>query len=126
MSQDAYHKVKIPPATRPSGCPVDHEFTPFDPQYLEDPYPELERLSAERPIFYSEQLGYLVVTRYEDIIEVFKNPDVFSSENVQDPVFPVCEAAQEVLSAEDYNPQALRIFCTACGAELPKHKPWRH
>jgi cytochrome P450 len=107
MSQDAYHKVKIPPATRPSGCPVDHEFTPFDPQYLKDPYPQLERLAAEQPIFYSEQLGYLVVTRYEDIIEVFKNPDVFSSENVQDPVFPVCEAAQKVLSAEDYNPQAV-------------------
>ena len=107
MSQDAYHKVKIPPATRPSGCPVDHEFTPFDPRYLEDPYPQLERLAAEQPIFYSEQLGYLVVTRYDDIIEVFKNPDVFSSENVQDPVFPVCEAAQGVLSAEDYNPQAV-------------------
>jgi cytochrome P450 len=107
MSQDAYHKVQIPPATRPSGCPVDPSFTPFDPEYLQDPYPQLERLSAEQPIFYSEQLGYLVVTRYADIIEVFKNPDVFSSENVQDPIFPVCEAAQEVLSAEDYNPQAV-------------------
>ena len=107
MSQDAYHKVHIPPATRPRGCPVDHSFTPFDPEYLKDPYPQLETLSAEQPIFYSEQLGYLVVTRYDDIIEVFKNPDVFSSENVQDPIFPVCEAAREVLSAEDYNPQAV-------------------
>ena len=107
MSENAYHKVQLPPATRPAGCPVDHSFTPFDPDYLKDPYPQLETLSAEQPIFYSEQLGYLVVTRYEDIIEVFKNPDVFSSENVQDPIFPVCEAAREVLSAEDYNPQAV-------------------
>ena len=107
MSQDAYHKVHIPPATRPGGCPVDHSFTPFDTEYLKDPYPQLETLSAEQPIFYSEQLGYLVVMRYDDIIEVFKNPDVFSSENVQDPIFPVCEAAREVLSAEDYNPQAV-------------------
>ncbi len=107
MSQDAYHKVQIPPATRPTGCPVDHSFTPFDPDYLRDPYPQLEQLSAEQPIFYSEQLGYLVVTRYEDIIEVFKNPEIFSSENVQDPIFPVCAAAQQVLSAEDYNPQAV-------------------
>jgi cytochrome P450 len=107
MSQDAYHKVQIPPATRPGGCPVDHDFTPFDPDYLRDPYPQLERMSVEQPIFYAEKLGYLVVTRYDDIIEVFKNPDVFSSENVQDPIFPVCEAAQQVLAAKDYNPQAV-------------------
>jgi hypothetical protein len=64
-------------------------------------------MSVEQPIFYAEKLGYLVVTRYDDIIEVFKNPDVFSSENVQDPIFPVCEAAQQVLAAKDYNPQAV-------------------
>ncbi len=107
MSQDAYHKVHLAPATRPTGCPVDHDFTPFDPEYLNNPYPQLERFQAEQPAFYSEQLGYLVLTRHEDVIEVFKNSDVFSSENVQDPVFPVCEAAQKILSAKDYNPQAV-------------------
>lgn len=107
MSQDAYHKIHIPPATKPSGCPVNSEFTPFKPSYLNNPYPELEQLNQEQPIFYSEALGYLVVTRMEDIVEVFKNSAVFSSENVQDPVFPVCPAAQDVLSADDYNPQAV-------------------
>jgi cytochrome P450 len=92
MSQDAYHKVHIPPATKPSGCPVDHEFTPFDADYLQNPYPQLEKLTDEQPTFFSEQLGYLVLTRLED---------------VQDPVFPVCEEAQKILSAEDYNPQAV-------------------
>lgn len=105
--QDAYHKIHIAPATRPSGCPVDHEFTPFNEDYLRNPYPQLEQLSAEQPIFYSEELGYLVITRMEDVVKVFKNPDVFSAENVQDPVFPVCKQAQEILSAEDYNPQAV-------------------
>jgi cytochrome P450 len=107
MSQDAYHKVHIPPATKPSGCPVDHDFTPFDADYLQNPYPQLEKLTDEQPTFFSEQLGYLVLTRLEDVLEVFKNPDIFSSENVQDPVFPVCEEAQKILSAEDYNPQAV-------------------
>jgi len=105
--QDAYHKMHIPAAARPGGCPVDLDFTPFDPDYLRNPYPQLEWLIAEQPTFYSEQLGYLVLTRLEDIVEVFKNPDVFSSENVQDPVFPVCQAAREILAAEDYNPQAV-------------------
>lgn len=109
--QNPYHKVRVSSATKPAGCPVDHDFTPFDLEYLQNPYPQLERLIAQQPTFYSEQLGYLVLTRMEDILEVFKNPDVFSSENVQDPVFPLCEAAQQILSAEDYNPQAVMSNC---------------
>jgi cytochrome P450 len=106
-SQDAYHKIRVAPSARPSGCPFDHEFTPFDPDYLRDPYPQLEHLNAERPTFYAEQLGYLVVTRMEDVLEVFKNPDLFSSENVQDPVFPICDRAAAVLDVDDYNPIAV-------------------
>lgn len=105
--QDSYHKVSVPAATKPAGCPVDHGFTPFNEDYLRDPYPQLETLASEQPIFYAEQLGYLVLTRFEDVLEVFKNPEIFSSENVQDPVFPVCPQAQEILSAKDYNPQAV-------------------
>ncbi len=106
-SDDAYHKIRIAAATKPRGCPVDPAFTPFAPDYLANPYPELERLNAEQPIFYAEQLGYLVVTRMQDVIEVFKQPEIFSSENVQDPVFPVCERAAAILGAEDYNPMAV-------------------
>jgi len=103
----AYHKIRTPARVKPSGCPVDHEFTTFDSDYLANPYPELERLSTSQPIFYSEKLGYLVVTRMEDLIEVFRDHDVYSSENVQDPVFPVCDRAAAILAAEDFNPIAV-------------------
>jgi len=108
---DAYHKISPPPAAEPSGCPFNGEFTPFDDDYIFNPYPQLEKLSAQSPIFYSEQLGYLVVTGMENVVEVLKNHQVFSSANVQDPVFPVCEAAQAVMSAPDYNPQAVMSNC---------------
>ncbi len=108
---DAYHKISVPPATEPSGCPIDTDFTPFDSDYLLDPYPQLEQLNANTPIFYSERLGYLVVTGMENVVEVLKNHEVFSSANVQDPVFPVCEAARDVMSAPDYNPQAVMSNC---------------
>ena len=104
---DAYHKISIPPSAQPTGCPVDSAFSPFDPDYLNNPYPQLEQLSAERPIFFAEQLGYLVVTGMDNVMEVLKNHEVFSSENVQDPVFPVCDRAKAILSADDYNPQAV-------------------
>lgn len=107
QTEDAYHKIPTPPPDKPAGCPVNHDFTPFDANYLRDPYPQLEQLSEEQPIFYSEKLGYLVITRIEHLLEVFKNPDVYSSENVQDPVFPVCERAASVLAADDFNPVAV-------------------
>jgi len=96
-SQDAYHKIPTTPPAKPAGCPVDHEFTPFDPDYLRNPYPQLERLSAEQPVFYSEKLGYLVITRIEHLREVFRQPDIYSSENVQDPVFPVWGLSRSML-----------------------------
>jgi len=115
-NSDAYHKISVPPATQPTGCPVDSTFTPFNSDYLTNPYPQLEALMSEKPIFYSEELGYLVVTGMENVTSVLKNHEVFSSENVQDPVFPVCEEAMAVMSADDYNPKAVMSNC-----QQPEH-----
>lgn len=105
--EGAYHKIRIPARTRPGGCPVDHDFTTFTDDYLSNPYAELRRVREKHPIFYSEKLGYLVVTRMEDVQAVFRDHDVYSSENVQDPVFPICERAAAVLGVEDFNPVAV-------------------
>jgi cytochrome P450 len=102
-----YHKNPNPPPPPPAGCPVDHEFTPFNRAYLENPYPKLEQLCATQPVFYSTRLQSLVVTRMDQILEIFKHPEVFSSENVQDPVFALCERAAAILAAEDFNPVAV-------------------
>jgi cytochrome P450 len=102
-----YHKMPAPPPPPPAGCPVNHEFTPFDANYLRNPYPELERLRASQPIFYSRQLRSLVVTRMDEILDIFKQPEVFSSANVQDPVFPLCKQAADILAAEDFDPVAV-------------------
>ena len=111
MSDDAYHKISAQPEAQPSGCPFDAEFTPFDDAYLLNPYPQLRALAARSPIFYSERLGYLVVTGMDHVVEVLKDHETFASSNVQDPVFPVCSEAQAVMSASDYNPQAVMSNC---------------
>ncbi len=107
QEQGAYHKFRVAHADAPSGCPVDHEFTTFDREYLKNPYDRLARIRAEHPVFYSEKLGYLVVTRMEDVQEIFRDHEQFSSENVQDPVFPICANASAVLGVEDFNPVAV-------------------
>ena len=106
-TDDAYHKIRAPARAKPAGCPIDHNFTTFTDNYLTNPYPELARVREEHPIFYSEKLGFLVVTRMQDLLEIFADHEVYSSENVQDPVFPVCDSAAEVLAAEDFNPVAV-------------------
>lgn len=56
----------------------------------------------ECPLFYAQQLGYVVITEMADILDVFNQPDVYSSEIVQDPVFPLGEQTKAVLAAPDF------------------------
>jgi cytochrome P450 len=43
------------------------EFRPYDPAFAADPYPIYARLREKSPIFFSEELGMTLFTRYEDI-----------------------------------------------------------
>ena len=103
----AYHNVSQATAEPPTGCPVMHDFSPLAGDYMADPYAIGNRLRDDSPVFWAEQFGYLVVTSMEAINEVFMNPDVYSSANVQDPVFPIGQPAQQILAAEDFNPVAV-------------------
>ena len=107
MSDLSYHKVTGSKATAPEGCPVDHEFSPYADAYVSDPYAWLAPKREHEPVFWSGELGYVVVTRMEDVQHIFMNPDIYSSENVQDPVFPICDEAAQILAAKDYNPIAV-------------------
>jgi len=69
----AYHNIRVPPRIEPSGCPIDHDFTTFTEEYLTNPYPQLAQIRKKNPVFYSKKLGYLVVTRMEDLVEVFRS-----------------------------------------------------
>jgi cytochrome P450 len=47
--------------------------------YLDDPYPALQRLRQEDPVFYYEPLDMWVISKYEDIRYVGRTPEIFSS-----------------------------------------------
>ena len=107
MSEQSYHQIPSERPTPPDGCPRRSDWDPFSERYIADPYRESRHLREESPIFYAESLGYVVVNRMDDIIEVFTNPDVYASVNVQDPVFPLCDEAATVLAAADFDPVAV-------------------
>ncbi len=107
MSTDDYHTPPDQLSPAPAGCPVHSSWSPLSAEYLADPYPIATKLREDHPVFYASEIGHVVVTRMADIEAVFMDPDTYASSNVQDPIFPLAPAAAEVLSAPDYNPQAV-------------------
>jgi cytochrome P450 len=107
MTTSAYHQPPTGVVAAPAGCPVNHQWNPLSAEYLDDPYRIAAQLSAETPIFYSEQLGYVVVSRMADIDAIFTDHETYASSNVQDPVFPLSPQAAAVLGVEDFNPVAV-------------------
>jgi cytochrome P450 len=82
------------------GCPVTGlgaEFDPFVEPYLSNPYPFWVRAREQEPVFYSPQLDYWIVTRYEDIKAVFSDPQTFSAGNAQTPIRPLAPQVTEML-----------------------------
>lgn len=55
------------------------QFTPFDAPFLEDPYPFFAQAQREEPIFYSPEIDYWVVTRYDDVRAIFRDPATWSA-----------------------------------------------
>lgn len=106
-SKNTYHVAPTNVAAAPSGCPIHQTWSPLSEEYLTDPYPIASQLREDHPVFYAEELGYVVVTRMQDIEHVFMNPDIYASSNVQDPLYPLADEAVEVLSAPDFDPIAV-------------------
>ena len=69
----------------------------FDPFDLNKPQPNWQLFRKEQPIFFHEATGYWVVSRYDDIKEIFNDWKAFSSENAQKPMRPMCEEGRKVL-----------------------------
>ncbi len=108
-SASAYHQPPTADVVAPNGCPIDPDWNPLSADYLDDPYVIAASLRDTHPggVFYSEQLGYLVITSMADIETVFTDHETFASTNVQDPVFPLDPEATAVLSAADFDPVAV-------------------
>jgi cytochrome P450 len=55
------------------------EFDLSKPDIMECPYPYYDVLRRENPVYYSEKLGFWLITRYDDCLDAIKNVGVFSS-----------------------------------------------
>jgi cytochrome P450 len=81
-------------------CPHSHfasEFDPWSVEYVADPYPFYARARAEAPVFYSPLVDMWMVSRYDDIWTVLRDPARFSAANALSPVSPFTPEAQQIL-----------------------------
>ena len=87
------------------GVPVEAGFDPLAPAFLADPMAALASLPDGVPVFYAPAIEYFVVTRYDDVEAVFRDPETFSAAAAQLPMTPLTPEAQQTLLDGGHRPQ---------------------
>jgi hypothetical protein len=72
-----------PAAPRPPA-----EFSPASSDFIRDPYPMLKRMRAECPVWFSPELGFWGLMRYEDIGHALVDHETFTNGAVRTPPIP--------------------------------------
>lgn len=88
-------------STTPKTCPVTDpaveqladRFDPFTAPYLADPYAFWRIAREQAPVFYSPRLDYWIVSRFDDVREVFQDTDTYSASISITPLKELCPAA---------------------------------
>jgi cytochrome P450 len=82
--------------------PLESAFNPFDTVFMTDPDAVLARARDAGTIFFSPILNAWIVTRYDDVVSVLRDPELFCSKDIL--------SINELLS-----PEVLELF----GDEIP-------
>jgi cytochrome P450 len=69
----------------------------YDPFDLNKPHADWQFFRENQPVFFHEETGYWILSRYDDIKAVFDDWQTYSSENAQAPMRPMCEAGRQVM-----------------------------
>ncbi len=88
----------------------------FDPFELADPFPFYSKARQEAPVFYSSELGYWVVTRYEDVKAVFRDLQTFSSKISGTPMRQPGPAVNQILEDGGF-----KVYSGLSGRMPPDH-----
>lgn len=80
-------------------CPIAHDFDLYSPEYLADPYPFFDRIREETPVAYLPSLNLYLITRYDEIVQVFMDRETFASANSTSPFTPICPEAKAIMDS---------------------------
>ena len=106
-SSDTTTPTTTPASTSAGSCPHSTpaaDFNPFVDPYLANPYEFLARARHEEPVFYSPEIDYWVVTKYEDIRAVFRDTKKFSATIALEPLTPLWPSSIDKVIESGYVP----------------------
>jgi cytochrome P450/ferredoxin-NADP reductase len=95
-----FHKQPAEPKINPNGCPVSAgaaAFNPFEGAYQADPAGYLRWAREQEPVFWSPELNYWIVTKYEDVKAVFRDNITFSPSIALEKITPASPQVMKVL-----------------------------
>src|SRR6202051_2281800 len=100
--------------------PLESAFNPFDTGFMTDPDAVLTRARGEGTIFFSPILGAWIVTRYDDVVSVLRDPELFCSKEIL--------SITELLSPEvlDLFGDEIPMEGTLIGVDAPDHTRLRN
>jgi hypothetical protein len=55
------------------------DFSPYSYELHENPYPTYRQLREHAPVYRNDALGFWALSRYEDVLNAFKDPQTFSN-----------------------------------------------
>jgi cytochrome P450 len=92
---------------------LGHQYRAFDPIAI---HAILEKAREQEPVFYSPELGYWVITRYEDVLSILRDPERFSAANANTPITAVPQEAIQILRDGGYALEGVQVNC-----DPPRH-----
>lgn len=94
---------------RPSACPVMGIGKEYKPYQHDGMYELFRRAKVEAPVFYSEELGFWIVTKREDVEPVFRDTKRFSAVAASAAVHPFPDDVLSYMRAAGYTLEPVHV-----------------
>ena len=92
-------------------CPAGSVGAEYDPFGAARTYELFARARAEEPVFYCPEIDYWVISRRQDILDIFRNPDVYSAQITLSPVTPFSDAVIRLFQEGGFSAQPVQSNC---------------
>ena len=94
-------------------------YDPYAPDALDNPYPFYAWLRDEAPLYLQPDYGFAVVSRYEDVVGVARNPQDFSSAKGIGPA--VADDTRNMIEMDPPDHRGYAAWCKGPSLPGPSH-----
>lgn len=107
-----------------TGTPAGKDWDPLSQEFVDEPWKYAENGFENEPVFFSKnadgERDYWVVTRYEDVIKVFKDTENYTAHTALEKAIPMSDESKGVLNDYGYD-----FRDTIVNLDQPLHNPRR-